>query len=127
MLECVELMNKIATAAATLVSRDSLTAKLADQMFSPCYRSDSTTSFSVRQTFALGDWVKYDTNADFTNPSLLSSCTSAIQSDSFLQDLLAVLPTIDRFNLKSKIEALCQSLENARVWTVFTLKPTSST
>jgi chitin synthase len=96
-------------------------------MFSPCYKSDSPSTFAIRHTFNLGDWIQYDASAGFSDRNMLATIIPAIQSDSFLQDLLSVQPTLDRTLLNAKIDALCESMQNARIWTVFHLKPASST
>jgi chitin synthase len=118
-------MNKIGSVTSTLPSSEQLTLRLSDQMFSPCYKPEGADSFSIRHTFALGDWMQYDTSAGFTAKSILANIATEAPEDSFLKEILTVLPSFDRAQLKSTIDALCQSLDNARVWTAFNLKPTS--
>jgi chitin synthase len=118
-------MNKIGGITTDLSAGDSLTLRLSDQMFSPCYKSESTNTFSVRHSFSLGDWMHYDASR-FAVTNVLANVVPAAQENSFFKDILVVLPNLDRANLKYKIDQLCQSLDNARVWTAFNLKPTSS-
>ena len=94
-------------------------------MNSPCYRCESTNSFAIRHNFALGEWIYYDSSDGFVPGNLLQSIASAVPSESFLNDLMTVLPHLDRTLLRTKILELCQVLENARVWMAFALKPTS--
>src|ERR1700721_469061 len=112
MVDCVELLNKIASASDSLSANEPLTQKLADQIFSPCYKCESINSFSVRHTFNLGEWFQYDS---FDIVNVLPRIASAVQSDSFLQDFFTVLPLLDRTLLRTKIDTLCQSLQNARI------------
>jgi chitin synthase len=98
--------------------------KLNDVMYSPSYRCDSVDVFSVRHSFGHGEWTEYNSSAGFVAETVLQNI--AVQQSSFLRDLSAVLPSLNRNLLQSKISDLCQVLENARVWTAFNLKPTSS-
>ena len=66
-------MNKIGSVTSTLPSSEQLTLRLSDQMFSPCYKPEGADSFSIRHTFALGDWMQYDTSAGFTAKSILAN------------------------------------------------------
>ena len=118
-------MNKIATVASSLSPREILTSKLTDQMYTPCYRCDMVDVFSVRHSFALGEWTQYNASAGFVPETVYQRVAPVVQQDSFLHDLSTVLPNLNRNLLRTNITELCQSLENARVWTAFTLKPTS--
>jgi hypothetical protein len=119
-------MNKIGSFTTNLSEGKSLTLKLSDQMFSPGYKSEASNSFSIRHTFALGEWIQYNTAAGFATTDAITNVDFIAQDDSFLKDILAVLPSLDRANLKSQIDALCQTLATARVWTAFNLKPSSA-
>jgi chitin synthase len=123
-LDCVELLNKVALATESLSSYEVLTEKLSDQMFSPCYKTESLNNFAIRHTFNLGEWLQYDANAGFSLTRTLSSIRSAVQIDSFFYNILSVLPSLERSLTPSKIDTLCQSLQNARIWSVMNLKPT---
>src|SRR5271156_887686 len=122
-------MEKIATISATLRSSQSLTEKLSDQMFSPCYRCDNASTFSIRHTYNLGDWISYSSSSTsgFASTSPLEALSFFVPSDSFLNSLFQYLPQLDRSLLSPKINSLCQSLEKARISTVFNVKPSSST
>jgi chitin synthase len=125
-VECVDLMNKVISASESLLSSDELTQNLASEMFSTCYTSDSPNTFSIRQTFSLGDWIPYSPSADFVSAGTLSNCTSAIQPESFMSDLFTSLPQLDRSLQKAKIGAVCENLEHARIWAAFNLRPSES-
>jgi chitin synthase len=118
-------MNKIASTSETLTSEDLLTLALSDQIYSPCYKCESTNSFAIRHNFALGQWIYYDSSAGFVSLNILQSVSSSVQPDSFLKELFTVLPGLNRSLLRTKIQELCQVLENARIWTAFTVKPTA--
>ena len=119
-------MNKIASAASYLAPHELLTSKLTDQLYSPCYRCDSADVFSIRHSFALGEWTPYNSSAGFVEENVFQRIAPMVQRDSFLQQLSTVLPNLKRDLLQTKITELCQSLDNARVWTAFNLKATSS-
>jgi len=119
-------MNKIASAASNLSPHELLTSKLTDQMYSPCYRCDSADVFSVRHSFGLGEWTPYNASAGFVPENIFQSIAPVVPQDSFLRELSSVLPNLKRNLLQAKITELCQSFENARVWTAFNLKATSS-
>ena len=119
------MMNRIAVATETLPSEDLLTLKLADQVFSPSYRCESTNIFAIRHNFALGEWISYDAAAGFVPGNVLQRIAYIVQNDSFLKDMVALLPNLDRTILRTKIPELCKVLENSRVWTAFSLKPSS--
>ena len=118
-------MNKIAVATETLPSEDLLTLKLADHVYSPSYRCESTNVFAIRHSFALGEWISYDSAAGFVPGNFLQRIAYIVQNDSFLKDMVNLLPNLDRTLLRTKIPELCQVLENSRVWTAFCLKPSS--
>jgi len=118
-------MNKIATAASTLSPSEVLTSKLTDQMYSPCYRCDGVDVFSVRHSFGLGEWTQYSASSGFVPENVYQNVAPAVQQDSFLHELSTLVPNLNRRLLQSTVTELCQSLENARVWIAFNLKPTS--
>jgi chitin synthase len=119
-------LDKVGSAAETLTLADSLTLMLSNQVFTPNYRCDSATEFSIRHNFALGEWVPYDAEAGFVAGNTVQSIESYVSDGSFLKDMFGVLPQLERPILKSRISELCQEMENARVWTTFALKPTPS-
>src|SRR5208282_3451248 len=119
------MTNKIGVATETLPSEDLLTLKLADQVYSPSYRCESTNIFAIRHNFALGEWISYDSAAGFVPDNVLQRIAYAVQNDSFLKDMFTLLPNLNRTLLRTKIPELCQVLENSRVWTAFSLKPSS--
>jgi chitin synthase len=119
-------MDKIGSAAETLTLADSLTISLATHVFQPNYRCDSTNEFSVRHNFALGEWTPYDAEAGFVAGNVVQGIESYGSDGSFLKDMFSVLSHLDRPVLKSRIQELRQVMENARVWTAFTLKPTAT-
>ena len=128
-VDCVELMEKIANISTTLRSTESLTEKLSDQMFSPCYRCHNASTFSIRHTYSLGDWISYSSSSTsgFGSASPLEALSFFVPSDSFLNSLFQYLPQLDRSLLSTKINTLCQSLGKARIWTVFNVKPSPFT
>lgn len=95
-------------------------------MFSPCYKTESIDTFAVRHTINLGEWQQYDTNSGFAATRTLSNIISAVQTGSFFHDILSVLPVLDRSLLRTKIDTLCQSLQNSRVWCLTNLRPTAT-
>lgn len=119
-------MDKIGSTAETLTLADSLTIALSSQVFQPNYRCESTNEFSVRHNFALGEWIPYDAEAGFVAGNIVQGIESYGSDGSFLKDMFSVLSHLDRPVLKSHIQELRQVMENARVWTAFTLKPTAT-
>jgi len=118
-------MDMVGSLAENLTLADSLTLALSNQVFTPNYRCDSTAEFSIRHNFAMGEWVPYDAEAGFVTGNTFEVIESSGSDGSFIKDMFGVLSQLERPVLRSRISELCKVMENARVWTTFTLKPTS--